>query len=102
MSKIIEVKNLSKRYSIGKEKKMYNSLRDDVVNFLKNPIRSLTESKEFFWPLQDISFSIEKGETLGIIGSNGAGKSTLLKILSRVTSISEGEVILRGRVGSLL
>lgn len=102
MKKIIEVKHLSKKYIIGKEKKMYNSLRDDLVNFFKNPISSFMGSSDFFYPLKNISFSIEKGETLGIIGSNGAGKSTLLKVLSRVTSISEGEVILRGRVGSLL
>ncbi len=102
MSNIIEVKNISKRYVIGREKKMYNSLRDDLVDFFKHPLRVLTGDNEFFWPLKDISFTIKKGETLGIIGSNGAGKSTLLKILSRVTSISDGEVILRGRVGSLL
>lgn len=102
MKKIIEIKNLSKRYDIGREKKMYNSLRDDLVHFLKHPIKSIFQNKESFWPLRHISLSIEKGETLGIIGSNGAGKSTLLKILSRVTSISDGKVILRGRVGSLL
>src|SRR5690348_7316895 len=102
MKHIIEVKNISKRYSIGREKKMYSSLRDDIVDLFKHPTRTFIGDNEFFWPLKDISFTLDKGETLGIIGSNGAGKSTLLKILSRVTSISEGEVILRGRVGSLL
>lgn len=102
MTKIIEVKNLSKRYTIGKEKKMYNSLRDDLVNFVRHPLKSIFESNESFWSLKNITFSVEKGETLGIIGSNGAGKSTLLKILSRITSPSKGEIRLCGRVGSLL
>jgi lipopolysaccharide transport system ATP-binding protein len=55
-----------------------------------------------FWALDDVSFQVNKGEVVGIIGHNGAGKSTLLKILSRVTKPTRGEVHLRGRVGSLL
>ena len=59
-------------------------------------------SKETIWALKDISFTIEQGEVVGIIGHNGAGKSTLLKILSRITAPSSGEVAVRGRVASLL
>lgn len=55
-----------------------------------------------FWALKDVSFSVEQGEVLGIIGKNGAGKSTLLKILSRITEPTSGRAVLRGRVGSLL
>jgi lipopolysaccharide transport system ATP-binding protein len=55
-----------------------------------------------FWALRDISFDVEAGETLGIIGRNGAGKSTLLKILSQITPPTEGRIVMRGRVASLL
>lgn len=60
------------------------------------------EKKEDFWALKDVSFSVEKGETIGIIGANGAGKSTLLKIISQITPPTTGEIELRGRVASLL
>lgn len=102
---IIEVNNLSKSYRLGRELFSYRSLRDEMINIIKKPARWLKEnreSKENFWALQDVSFSVEKGEVLGIIGRNGAGKTTLLKILSQITPPNKGEAILRGRVSSLL
>src|SRR6202042_3659461 len=57
---------------------------------------------EEFWALKEVNFEVKQGEVLGIIGRNGAGKSTLLKILSRITQPTEGRVLLRGRVASLL
>ncbi|MDO9537226.1 MAG: ATP-binding cassette domain-containing protein, partial [Thermoplasmata archaeon] len=101
---IIEVKNLSKRYVLGKDQK-YKRLTETITNTVKHPIQSIkraTAKKEEFWALKDVSFNVEKGEIVGIIGRNGAGKSTLLKILSQITYPTEGEVVLHGRVGSLL
>ncbi len=98
MPVVIKAENLSKLYYLGGAK--HNSLRDTVMNFIKNPTRS--KAKDELWALRDVSFSLEIGETLGIIGNNGAGKSTLLKILSRITKPSSGTVELHGRVGSLL
>ena len=109
MSKpIFEVKGLGKKYIIGAQREKYLSLRDSVANrgkYLINSVRgkrSLRSTKEEFWALRDVSFSVTRGEALGIIGRNGAGKSTLLKILSQITVPSEGQVTMRGRVASLL
>lgn len=103
---IIEVNNLSKRYWISHQKGVaYRTLRDDLVDFFRQPPRWLKnhqESREHMWALKDVSFSIQPGEIIGIIGSNGAGKSTLLKILTRITSPSQGRAVVRGRIGSLL
>ena len=103
--KVIEVNNLSKSYRIGARREAYFSIREDISDFLKNPfqwLRDYRASRENFWALKDVSFSVEEGEVLGIIGLNGAGKSTLLKILSRITPPTEGEAIIKGRVRSLL
>ena len=66
--------------------------------------RAETEPEETgdFWALKDVSFEIDEGKTIGIIGVNGAGKSTLLKIISRITAPTKGRVRIKGRVGSLL
>jgi len=101
---IIEVKHLSKRYRIGLDR-TYKTFCESAVNVLKSPVkalRKLRQRTDTFWALQDINFEVNKGEVVGIIGRNGAGKSTLLKILARITHPTEGEVVLRGRVGSLL
>jgi lipopolysaccharide transport system ATP-binding protein len=95
---VIKVENLSKLYFLGGAA-MHNSLRDAVMSFAKNARRS---PKQELWALRDINFTVEDGETLGIIGHNGAGKSTLLKILSRITKPSSGTAEIRGRIGSLL
>ncbi|HUL39406.1 MAG TPA: ABC transporter ATP-binding protein [Methanomassiliicoccales archaeon] len=76
-----------------------------MVNIFTHPVKTIKEArktKERFWALKDVNLSINKGEAIGIIGSNGAGKSTLLKVLSQVTRPTEGEVLIRGKVGSLL
>jgi lipopolysaccharide transport system ATP-binding protein len=99
---IIEVKDLSKQYTIG-QRAPYGSLREEIMQALAAPFkRSLRPSNNTIWALKDVSFEVQEGEVLGIIGKNGAGKSTLLKILSRITEPTGGRVELRGRVASLL
>ncbi|WP_055073741.1 polysaccharide ABC transporter ATP-binding protein [Pseudanabaena sp. 'Roaring Creek'] len=102
---VIQVRNLSKCYQIRSTKpKPYHSLREDLVDGFKGLLRGewgQTQSEDF-WALKDVSFDVNQGEVVGIIGRNGAGKSTLLKILSRIVRPTSGEAIIRGRVGSLL
>ncbi len=103
---ILEVKGIGKSYRLihGRHSD-YKRLSESMVNVFTHPVRTFKEvrkTKEKFWALKDVNVSIKKGEAIGIIGANGAGKSTLLKILSQVTRPTEGEVIIRGRVGSLL
>jgi lipopolysaccharide transport system ATP-binding protein len=106
MKSIIEVNHLSKKYRYG-ESQPYYTLRDTLTDIVKNPFQLLKKNqaelkKNEFWALKDISFKLNQGEVLGVIGPNGSGKSTLLKILSRITSPTKGDAVLRGRVGSLL
>jgi len=100
---VVKVNNLSKKYQIGK-KENYLALRDKLVDMVKKPqnIFKKKEDKNYIWALKNISFSVKKGEVVGIIGRNGAGKTTLLKVLSKITRPTKGEAKLRGRTSSLL
>lgn len=99
---IITIQGIGKRYRIGAVKEPYLSLRDEVAKWLSPAARRARAAEEEFWALKDVTFSVEPGEAIGIIGRNGAGKSTLLKILSQITPPTEGKITMRGRVGSLL
>lgn len=92
---ILEVKNVSMRFVLSKEKIV--SLKDYVLKSLKRQIKY----KEFH-ALKDISFSVEKGDRVGVLGLNGAGKSTLLKIIAGVYKPTEGTVVKRGKIIPLL
>jgi lipopolysaccharide transport system ATP-binding protein len=99
----IHVRGLGKQYRIGASVSalQYQTLRDRLSDrFNRNPQEH--EPKNKFWALRDVTFDVEQGQVLGVIGRNGAGKSTLLKLLSRVTDPTEGYAEIRGRVGSLL
>ncbi|GIU73206.1 MAG: hypothetical protein KatS3mg004_0293 [Bryobacteraceae bacterium] len=108
----IRVENLGKMYRIGGPVERYRTFRDTVaqsVAGLGRRVRSwfggengAAPKYETIWALKDVSFEVQPGEVVGIIGRNGAGKSTLLKILSRITEPTTGRVEIRGRVGSLL
>jgi lipopolysaccharide transport system ATP-binding protein len=94
--KAIIVEGLWKGYQLGSRKS--SNLRDALMQIFE----SSKKEKDIFWALQDVNFTINKGDAVGIIGRNGAGKSTLLKILSRITSPTKGSFQLNGRVSSLL
>ncbi len=108
----IEAVAISKRYKLGVRRERYLTLRESVSRGASSVVRALarrgqksassrTAAKEF-WALQDVSFEVSRGETVGVIGHNGAGKSTLLRVLSRITDPTSGRAAIRGRVGSLL
>jgi len=102
---IIRVENLGKKYRLGQENRAGTGLRHVIEDAVRNPLKffkGIQSPTEEFWALRNISFELEKGDVLGVIGHNGAGKSTLLKLLSRVTEPTEGCIRLRGRIACLL
>ena len=111
---IIQIKDLSKRYRIGINEKVHDSLLGKFSSWAFSPFANFKrvqklskfsgkgDGSDIIWALKDITFDVQKGEILGIIGRNGAGKSTLLKILSRIVEPTSGTIRIFGRVASLL
>jgi lipopolysaccharide transport system ATP-binding protein len=99
MQPLIEVRNLSKRYQLGETRAAHTSLRELLMGGGRKTPAGRTHE---FWALRNVSFEVNQGDILGILGANGAGKSTLLKIIARITDPTDGEVRVRGRMASLL
>jgi lipopolysaccharide transport system ATP-binding protein len=102
---VISVENVSKRYRIGQTG--YRTLREDIYALTGRLIRfgrgtRNDGDKNFIWALKDVSFQVDQGERLGIIGPNGSGKTTLLRLLAGITKPTEGKISLRGRLGVLI
>ena len=93
--KMIEVNHVSMRFKMYGDK--VNSLKEYFIKFLRHNIQ-----KKEFWALKDVSFDVEQGEVVGIIGHNGAGKSTILKVISSILYPTEGEVTVHGRIVPML
>ncbi len=101
MKAAIIADKITKQYKLG-QFKGNEMLREAVMNFMKNPFGARQSNREILEALSDISFAIQPGEVVGIIGRNGAGKSTLLKVLSRITSPTSGNIKVKGRLAALL
>lgn len=93
--KALEVKNVSIKFNLSKEK--VDSLKDYAIKFIKRELKF-----NEFWALQDIDFTLNKGDRIGILGLNGAGKSTLMKVVAGVYKPTKGEVIRHGKIAPLI
>jgi lipopolysaccharide transport system ATP-binding protein len=102
----ISIRCLSKKYRLGSGGRKYRTLREDLVAAWRRltvaGISAQPKNQDWLWALKDVTFDVQQGEVVGIIGRNGAGKSTLLKIITGITTPTDGRIELRGRVGSLL
>jgi lipopolysaccharide transport system ATP-binding protein len=120
---VIKVEGLHKHYRIGLKEEMHDSFLGATLNFFKSPLKNYRKYRSLYrfddikpdqgtplnndpdsviWALRDVSFKVNKGEVLGIIGNNGAGKTTLLKVLSKITTPSCGRAEIHGKISSLL
>ena len=106
MLPIIQVNNISKQYCVSGSSSVAPTLPEAFIAKMKSAFNrgngNHTSDSDLFWAVKDISFEVNPGEVVGIVGRNGAGKSTLLKIISRIIKPTSGEVNIYGRVGSLL
>ena len=99
---MIKLKNVGMKFNLGIEKN--NSIKETFIRFFQFKKRKERKEKrnQYFWALKDISFNIEKGEVVGLIGSNGAGKSTMLKVVSGVMKPTQGKVEVNGVISPMI
>ena len=110
MHPAVRVQNLSKSFALGPPQMGYVPLTEMARNVVRGMAGKVGElfrpgrdaNENVYWALKDVSFDVQRGEVVGVIGRNGAGKSTLLKVLSRVTVPTGGRIEVRGRMGSML
>ena len=106
MRPVIKVANLGKKFVLGERETVAPTLREALKNSLRNKAQSFmsrnSSRRAAVWALKDVSFEIQPGEVVGLVGQNGAGKSTLLRILARITRPTMGQADLYGRTGTLL
>ncbi len=95
---MIKLEHVSMKFNLGIEKEF--SIKQAFVNFFS--FNKPKKKKEEFWALKDVSFSVKKGEVVGLIGSNGAGKSTLLKVVSGVMKPTKGKVTVNGVISPMI
>jgi lipopolysaccharide transport system ATP-binding protein len=108
-SAVVSIRGVGKLYHLGRGK-AHDTLRDQIVHgvqalagrFQGKARRRQETDDDLLWALKDVSFDVNQGEVIGILGANGAGKSTLLKVLSQITEPTEGEIRIRGRIACLL
>ena len=99
---VIKVENVSKKYSKSLKRSMLYGIQDIGRNMLGLSSRPDVLRKQEFWALNDVSFEVKRGETLGLIGANGSGKTTLLKMLNGIFWPDQGRISIKGRVGALI
>ncbi len=103
MAFAIDARGVSKQYRLGEFQAAYGTLRESLVHAGRRLTgKEHRSTAKNLWALDDVSFRVNEGEVLGLVGRNGAGKSTLLKVLTRITTPTKGRIEIRGRVGSLL
>lgn len=101
MKHAIVTESLSKQYQVG-QLHNHDLIQERIIHWVKHPLQRQKRQPNVVWAIKDVSFQIDQGEVVGIIGRNGAGKSTLLKLLARITYPTSGKIHTRGRVASLL
>lgn len=101
MKPAVSVQDISKCYHLSNARPV-SDLRETIAAFFKKKTEPQAKTEDVFWALNGVSFEVEPGEVMGVLGRNGAGKSTLFKILSRITVPTKGRAEIRGRLGSLL